>query len=55
MHSNSMIIHHWSYVGRHRKISFWPMTERNQVFPWIFDPGVKFRRSAENRDEIVMG
>ena len=50
---HSMIIHHWSYVWRHTKISFRPGTERNQVFTWIFDPRMKFCRSAEDWDEQV--
>ena len=38
-----------------RKMPFRPGTEKNQVFTWIFDPGMKFRPSAEDRDEIVPG
>ena len=36
-------------------MSFRPGTEKNQVFTWIFDPGMKFRPGAEDRDEIVPG
>ena len=49
------VIHRWSYVGRHRKISFRPGTEKNLVFTWIFVPGMKFRPGAEDREEIVPG
>ena len=33
-------------------MSFRPGTEKNQVFTWIFDPGMKFRPGAEDSDEI---
>ena len=36
-------------------MSFRPGTEikRIRCFTWIFDPGMKFRPGAEDRDEIV--
>ena len=37
-------------VGRLRKMSSRPGTEKIQVFTWIFDPGMKFRPSGEDRD-----
>ena len=52
---HSLVIHRWSYVRKHRKMSFRPGTEKNQVFTWTFDPGMKFRPGAEDRDEIVPG
>ena len=35
------------------KMLFQPGTEKNQVYTWIFDPGMKFCPGAEDRDEIV--
>ena len=49
----SMIIHRWSYTEMLRKMSFRPGTEKSQLFTWNFDPGMKFRPGAEDRDEQI--
>ena len=36
-------------------MSFRHGIEKNQVFTWTFDPRMKFRPGAEDRDEIVPG